>query len=244
MYKEEVAKKCTKITSMFRVVSEPEKQDTGNELPTATTSLNHNPKEVIATDIHLTSETNNKESCHSKSAARETQLSELNNPYPADRGNFPRDIIDPEVKKNILNTGPCQPRGPFPEDDKKRSFSTHYYTETTADGQTFPRIWLCYSPKLGCAYCQSCWLFADRNVKTEMQFSWIEGVHDWQGLSKKIKAHETSVSHLRACLLHDSWKNEKTVDVLLNEEWKERVNFWKEVLKKIVTSLSPWHLVT
>ncbi|KAK1889462.1 Zinc finger MYM-type protein 5 [Dissostichus eleginoides] len=37
-----------------------------------------------------------------------------------------------------------------------------YYTTTTRAGIKLPRTWLCYSPTLDCAYCEPCWLFADR----------------------------------------------------------------------------------
>ena len=38
------------------------------------------------------------------------------------------------------------------------------------------------------------------------------GINDWQGLSRKIKDHEYSRSHLAACVAYDTWKTDHTID--------------------------------
>ncbi|KAF3837926.1 hypothetical protein F7725_009694 [Dissostichus mawsoni] len=38
--------------------------------------------------------------------------------YPTDRGKFPVDLEDNDVKRYILNNGPCKPEGPFKRDGK------------------------------------------------------------------------------------------------------------------------------
>ncbi|KAJ8353234.1 hypothetical protein SKAU_G00208010 [Synaphobranchus kaupii] len=38
--------------------------------------------------------------------------------YPTDRGKFPVDLEDDNVKRYILNNGPCKPEGPFKRDGK------------------------------------------------------------------------------------------------------------------------------
>ncbi|KAK1899319.1 MICAL-like protein 2 [Dissostichus eleginoides] len=38
--------------------------------------------------------------------------------YPTDRGKFPVDLEDDDVKRYILNNGPCKPEGPFKRDGK------------------------------------------------------------------------------------------------------------------------------
>ncbi|GFY73155.1 hypothetical protein TNIN_156391 [Trichonephila inaurata madagascariensis] len=70
---------------------------------------------------------------------------------------------------------------------------------------------------------QVCWLFADR---TNMYFKevWCKGVNEWQGISKKIKEHENSVTHVQACCTYDIWKQNKTVNSLLKCNFKEEVN--------------------
>lgn len=79
-------------------------------------------------------------------------------------------------------------------------------------------------------YCHTCWLFADRH-NSSFNAAWTTGkLNDWQGISKKILKHELSHSHLNACLLHSTWKDQKTVDCFLEEDTK-RI---KQVLKRII----------
>lgn len=131
--------------------------------------------------------------------------------YPSDRANFPVDLTDPTVKRTVLDLGSCKPDGPFPRDKNGRGFSKEYYCKRSKLGCKVPRKWLCYSPKMDCVYCEQCWLFSDRRCPSH-QLSWTLGINDWQGLSGKIKKHESSRAHLAACVVFDTWKNDGTVD--------------------------------
>ncbi|GFV63873.1 dimer_Tnp_hAT domain-containing protein [Trichonephila clavipes] len=73
---------------------------------------------------------------------------------------------DADLKEKIFKLGPYQPEGNFQKDAKERSFSSSYNFISTA-GQKIEKEWLCYSTRLHVAYCQVCWLFADR---TNMYF--------------------------------------------------------------------------
>ncbi|GFX41911.1 uncharacterized protein TNCV_3677231 [Trichonephila clavipes] len=88
--------------------------------------------------------------------------------------------IDADIREQILKLGPYQPEGNFLKDAKGRSFSTSYSFISKAV-QKIERKWLCYSTRLHVAYCQVCWLFADR---TNMYFkeACCKGVNDWQGI--------------------------------------------------------------
>ncbi|GFW83964.1 DUF4371 domain-containing protein [Trichonephila clavipes] len=108
--------------------------------------------------------------------------------------------IDADLREQILKLGPYQPEGNFQKDAKGRSFSSSYYSFISKAGQKIERKWLCYLTRLHVAYCQACWLFADR---TNMYFkeAWCKGVNDWQGIpkKKKIKQHNNSypsMSHI------------------------------------------------
>ncbi|GFV99107.1 hypothetical protein TNCV_1510831 [Trichonephila clavipes] len=70
--------------------------------------------------------------------------------------------IDADLREQILKLGPYQPEGNFQKDVKGRSFSSSYYSFISNAGQKIERKWLCYSTRLFVAYCQVCWLFADR----------------------------------------------------------------------------------
>ncbi|GFV05965.1 transposable element Tcb2 transposase [Trichonephila clavipes] len=89
--------------------------------------------------------------------------------------------IDAYLREQILKLGPYQPEGNFQKDAKERSFSSSYYSFISKARQKIERKWLCYSTRLHVAYCQVCWLFADR---TNMYFkeAWCKGVNDWQGI--------------------------------------------------------------
>ncbi|KAG9282427.1 zinc finger MYM-type protein 1-like [Astyanax mexicanus] len=81
-------------------------------------------------------------------------------------------------------------------------------------------------------YCEPCWLFSDRMCLSHHP-SWTVGINDWQGLSAKIKKHESSRAHLAACVVFDTWKNDLTVDAQLDSEYKSQVRFWTDVLMRI-----------
>ncbi|GFW12985.1 hypothetical protein TNCV_3329171 [Trichonephila clavipes] len=70
--------------------------------------------------------------------------------------------IDADLREQILKLGPYQPEGNFQKDAKGRSFSSSYYSFISKAGQKIEKKWLCYSTRPHVAYCQVCWLFADR----------------------------------------------------------------------------------
>ena len=85
--------------------------------------------------------------------------------YATDRGHFEEDVSDATVKRFIITTGSCKPSGPFRRNQENRCFSEGFYNTKTKAGIKLPRSWLCYSPKLDCAYCEPCWLFGDRSLR-------------------------------------------------------------------------------
>lgn len=145
-------------------------------------------------------------------SSSQLEENQQNTPFSTDRGLF-QGKLNEETKLKIINSPPCKPQGPFPRDAKtKRSFSCDYYYNYTKTGQKIERFWLCYSPTLNSVYCEACWLFGDG------ENAWRDGqINDWQGLSKKIKVHETCAAHLNACITYSMWKHGKTLNTLLNE---------------------------
>ncbi|XP_046688688.1 zinc finger MYM-type protein 5-like isoform X2 [Homalodisca vitripennis] len=144
---------------------------------------------------------------------------------------FPDQIIDPEVKKRIieLGLGPYQPVGPFPYDGKQgRSFSDNYFTLKSKSGLKLKRTWLCYSSKLDCVYCQPCWLFPGPVG------GWDLGLRDWKHLSDRIKTHENSQHHADSCLVYEQWRRHGSIDDALEKGLKEERNFWRKVLKRVL----------
>ncbi|XP_078507675.1 zinc finger MYM-type protein 1-like [Lissotriton helveticus] len=154
--------------------------------------------------------------------------------YPSDRGNFlDKPWHDAELRRFVIRSGPCKPIGPFPRDNKNRCFSTKYYYKENRTGDKTPRLWLCYSLKMDSAYCEPCWLFGDRTLSSYQQ-AWANGIKDWQGMSREIKEHEMTRSHLVACAVHGRWRQDETIDTQLESDYKEQVNYWTQILSRII----------
>lgn len=169
-------------------------------------------------------------------ATGETQSTDGENPalerFPTDRANFSENIEDANIKRYILKTGPCKPKGPFPTDKSSRCFSESYYTSTTKVGMKLPRSWLCYSPKLDCGYCEPCWLFANRNAPYYSN-AWVNGIKDWKHLSAKIEKHESTQIHLGACVIYEQWKLNDTIDAEMERNVRNAALFWRQVVERI-----------
>lgn len=153
--------------------------------------------------------------------------------YPTDRGHFEENVLDASVKNYILTMGSCKPSGPFPKNKHNRSFSDVFYHSQTKAGVKLPRMWLCYSPKRDCAYCEPCWLFGDRH-SAQYNNAWVNGVSDWGHLSQKIECHESSQAHVAACVVFEQWKLHGTIDKHLERDIRNAALFWRGVLERIV----------
>lgn len=68
--------------------------------------------------------------------------------YPTDRGKFPVDIVNSNIKRLIIQYGPCKPIIDFPSDlnyfddnaNKSRKFSADYYFTMSKSGVKIPRL--------------------------------------------------------------------------------------------------------
>lgn len=168
----------------------------------------------------------------SKNQINSKNFLNFNEKYPTDRGLFEENIND-ILKRSILNFGPCKPTTNFPSNIHGRQFSTQYYQVTMKSGLKIPRRWLCYSIVLDKAYCEICWLFANRtygNFKSE----WINGINDRQHLSQCIQRHETSIQHFDALKVHNLWVKNQTVDANLERQYSEEATKWRNVLKRLI----------
>lgn len=234
--REDARNKLPKIDSFFKPPlsdstntsgHEEEKQD-DEALPVTTAFFQPEPNATFIGEKGVSNADDGSAGCDScdRNDGCESETDKL------DKSHLPIDITDNEIKNKILCLGSkfYQPKGPFPVDPKSnRSFSDHYYSFITKSGQIVNRTWLGYSVDKDYAFCQPCWLFADRSHKF-YNGAWSKGIHDWQGLSKKIKEHENCSMHVTACLTYDHWKKNKTIDTYSSEVW----NKWREILKRIV----------
>ncbi|XP_065654540.1 zinc finger MYM-type protein 1-like [Hydra vulgaris] len=100
------------------------------------------------------------------------------------------------------------------------------------NGEIFERLWLIYSLNSNKVFCFCCKLFGI----TSLPFR--QGINTWEGLSKKLKEHETCSAHFKCfeqwMTLRKGIANQATIDEkqqkLLH---KERI-FWRDVLEKIL----------
>lgn len=105
-----------------------------------------------------------------------------------------------------INRGPddCQHHdGPFEaslrtfnDGKQKRYCSKKIFLGTKANGETYTREWLIYSPTTGCVYCFVCKLF--NSVKASIRFVNI-GFCDWKN-NIMIQQHENSSIHRESML--------------------------------------------
>ncbi|XP_026819502.1 zinc finger MYM-type protein 1-like [Rhopalosiphum maidis] len=156
---------------------------------------------------------------------------DLKSDYPTDRGKFDEAVTD-TLKRSILKFGSCRPSIEFPRTEN-RCFSLHYYYMVTKGGLKIPRDWLCYSVLLDVAYCETCWLFADR-MSGKFNKEWIEGVSDWQHLSQSIQRHEASIQHLYASKVRSLWIKNQTIDINIENQYSQEAMLWRNVLKRII----------
>jgi hypothetical protein len=109
----------------------------------------------------------------------------LETKWPSDKELFEgRDCLSIADKRTILQHGPCQP-----------STLSNYYIKREQNGIELRRKWLCYSHRGRYAYCETCWLFGDKE-KSPWADKIVPSKRD--GISKRMKTHETSEIHLEA----------------------------------------------
>ncbi|XP_065654674.1 uncharacterized protein LOC136081296 [Hydra vulgaris] len=74
---------------------------------------------------------------------------------------------------------------------ERRRFSLNYYNRKMKNGEIFERTWLIYSLNSNKVFCFCCKLFGI----TSSPFR--QGMNTWEGLSKKLKEHETCSAHFK-----------------------------------------------
>jgi len=144
-----------------------------------------------------------------------------------------KNYISDKLKREILKYGPCKPEIDFPVNDSKRKFSKIYYYVKLKNGTIIPRPWLCYSVIWDMVYCETCWLFSDKN-NCNLKKEWVEGINDWQHLSQKINIHEFSLSHLNAMKVRSTWTKNLTIDKEFETQISKEAKFWRDILTRIV----------
>lgn len=158
-----------------------------------------------------------------------TAVSKDSTVLKTDKGYYdPNEVLTDEKKRFLVANEPCRPLGPFPKDDKGRSFSAFYYTKTSMSGIKTERLWLCYSKIMDKCYCLPCWLFGQANDVIG------SGYNDWRHLQQAISRHEQKLNHNVSCAIFDRWRLNKSIDVDLQSKIRQETNVWRQVLERVI----------
>ncbi|XP_065674141.1 zinc finger MYM-type protein 1-like [Hydra vulgaris] len=149
-----------------------------------------------------------------------------------DPSEWPDNVSDAQ-RCDIVKRGFKKIEIDFPYNLERRRFSLNYYNRKMKNGEIFERTWLIYSLNSNKVFCFCCKLFGI----TSSPFR--QGMNTWEGLSKKLKEHETCSAHFKCfeqymTLRKAGIANQATIDEkqqkLLH---KERI-FWRAVLERIL----------
>lgn len=169
------------------------------------------------------------QSSHSHSIDNETEDVDL-----TDSANF-RVVMTTNFRERIIRIGPVQIEMEFPK-TAYRSFSKFYYSKKMPNGEEIQREWLIYSKKLDAVHCFPCRIFGIHSIDSKMASA--SGYNDWQHLSRAIKTHESSETHLNNSA---TWKNafqrisnENSINHQLMNECRAEIERMREVFKRLI----------
>ncbi|XP_065645556.1 zinc finger MYM-type protein 1-like [Hydra vulgaris] len=155
----------------------------------------------------------------------------LHNFLSDDPSEWPDNVSDAQ-RCDIVKRGFKKIKIDFPYNLERRRFSLNYYNRKMKNGEIFERTWLIYSLNSNKVFCFCCKLFGISSSP------FWQGMNTWEGLSKKLKEHETCSAHFKCfeqwMTLGKGIANQATIDEkqqkLLH---KERI-FWRAVLERIL----------
>ena len=145
-------------------------------------------------------------------------------------------LVTSALKRTIIEHGPWRPKDPkyfLSRDEKKKKICLEFYSKVV-DNVTIPQLWLCYSPSLQKPYCEVCWLFSDRNNRSNR--AWIDGVSgDIHNMADKISRHEKTKIHITTASIYSQWKSGNTMDKDAEVINKNNISFWTKVLQRLLS---------
>jgi len=105
------------------------------------------------------------------------------------------------------------------------------------NGERKKRNWLLYSKSKNALYCFQCLIFgSNKHAFSDPNF----GFTNWQKCHHLVNEHEKSVAHntnVRKWFLRTT-KNKDVIDHALQEEIQSQMSYWKNVLHRIVATIS------
>jgi len=118
---------------------------------------------------------------------------------------------------------------------KNRSLTRNVFTRKLTNGECVERSWLIYSPFKKAVYCYCCRIF-NYTIIIGNSLSSSNGYKDWKHTSNFLMEHENSSLHRQSMIKYVS-RSKTTiarVDKGLISQYNAEINYWKNVLKRIV----------
>jgi hypothetical protein len=114
-----------------------------------------------------------------------------------------------------------------------RKLNDSAFTKTLPSGQSTPRHWLLYSPSTGRVFCFVCRLFKHNSQSSLVK----DGFDAWDHINR-LSDHEQSSDHRQALAQYSiRVANKETLDRVLVDEMEKEKNYWREVLKRVVSTV-------
>lgn len=112
-------------------------QEKETEADVIVTPSNTDPDISIATDN--LKEENMAATMLNTATLEQTDL--LDKKHPTDKGHY-KSVLTAELKRFIISHGPCQPKGPFPQNEETGTqFTSFFYESKNKAGLKIPRTW-------------------------------------------------------------------------------------------------------
>lgn len=116
----------------------------------------------------------------------------------------------------------------------KIHFSLNSINRTLTNGNVVKRDWVIFSPTLQSVLCFSCKLFG--NAQQNMETFRTDGFNDWKNCTRGFQVHESSTHHMSNYLAYRTReKNTNTIDANFLKEQQMELNYWREVLRRVVS---------
>lgn len=241
----EITNKLPKLTSFFTV------EETNKLMGSSSSSLQDKNNSEYNHEKEVTCDENDK---HTSDAEPSTSshceiiiASSENVSVCHDPGTYCDDILTEEVRNIWIRKGPeffqnkncdfSETSTCFPDSSgktKTRSLTKNIFTRKLTNGESLERKWLLYSPEKKSVYCYCCRLF-NTTTGTGHNLSSRNGYKDWKHISNLLMEHENSLQH-RQCMINYVARMKTTgrIDSELLSQYNTEVNYWKNVLKRIV----------
>lgn len=111
---------------------------------------------------------------------------------------------------------------------RNRFMNKSVFYRTLPNGSTQLRSWLIYSKSATAVFCGPCKLFGESQVLTA-EYS------DWSNAHHVVKDHEESKTHKSNVIAFlQRSKSEKNVHVQLEKQINDEIQYWQNVLKRVV----------